>query len=131
MTMDEEDLKHFEERLLEEREEVLEELGKFDEEYAEDPQGGIGNPPESYSFHMADEGTDAMEREKKFHFASQEGERLYEIDEALRLLYRTPEDYGQCQECGTEISHERLDAVPYARLCIRCKQREEEVSGEL
>lgn len=126
--MDDEDLQHFEDRLLDERERVLKELGQFDEEFAEDPRGS-GGGPESYSFHMADEGTDAMEREKKFLFASQEGELLYEIDEALRRLYRSEDRYGVCQECGDEIARERLDALPYARLCIDCQQQEEEASG--
>lgn len=128
--MDDEDLQHFEDRLLEERASVLRELGQFDEEFAEDPRGS-GGGPESYSFHMADEGTDAMEREKKFMLASQEGELLYQIDEALRRMYRNEDEYGVCRECGDTISRERLDAIPYARLCIDCKEREEEESGEL
>lgn len=127
--MDQERRQHFEERLLDERRRILKELGQFDEEFAEDPRGS-GGGPESYSFHMADEGTDAMEREKKFLFASKEGELLYEVDEALRRLYREEDEYGRCAECGAEISEERLDALPYARLCIDCQEEEEE-SGEL
>lgn len=129
--MDQDELRHFEERLLEERERLLEELVQFDERFAEDPGSGSGGGPESYSFHLADEGTDTMEREKKFLFASQEGRRLYEVDGALRRLYRNPDEYGRCQECGTEISRERLEAVPRARLCIECREREEGGSGEV
>ncbi|MDP2498344.1 MAG: TraR/DksA C4-type zinc finger protein [Candidatus Palauibacterales bacterium] len=129
-TMDDEDLKYFEDRLLEERASVLRELGQFDEEFAEDPRGS-GGGPESYSFHMADEGTDAMEREKKFMLASQEGELLYQIDEALRRMYRNEDEYGICQECGDRIARERLDAIPYADLCIDCQEKEEGASGEL
>ena len=33
--------------------------------------------------------------------------------------------YGVCQSCGTSIAEERLEAIPYARLCIECKRREE------
>lgn len=128
--MDDSDLQHFEDRLLAERERVLKELGQFDEEFAEDPRGA-GGGPESYSFHMADEGTDAMEREKKFLIASQEGELLYRIDEALRRMYRNEDEYGICQECGDPVSHERLEALPYARLCIDCQEQEEGESGEL
>lgn len=128
--MDDEDLKYFEDRLLEERASVLRELGQFDEEFAEDPRGS-GGGPESYSFHMADEGTDAMEREKKFMLASQEGELLYQIDEALRRMYRNEDEYGICQECGDRIARERLDAIPYADLCIDCQEKEEGTSGEL
>jgi RNA polymerase-binding transcription factor len=33
--------------------------------------------------------------------------------------------YGRCERCGQEIPEERLDAVPYATLCVTCKQLEE------
>jgi RNA polymerase-binding transcription factor DksA len=67
-----------------------------------------------------------MEREKAFLMASKEGRFLWHIDEALRRLYRSPETFGKCHQCGNEIAHERLDALPHARYCIDCKQREED-----
>ena len=88
----------------------------------QDEDGDLG----SYSFHMADQGTDAMEREKVFLMASKEGRFLWHIDEALRRLYRSPETFGKCHQCGNEIAFERLDALPHARYCIDCKQREED-----
>jgi RNA polymerase-binding transcription factor DksA len=75
---------------------------------------------------MADQGTDAMEREKQFLFASQEGRYLWHVNEALRRLYGTPEKFGHCHNCGQEIGFERLDALPHARLCITCKEKEED-----
>jgi DnaK suppressor protein len=117
-------LAHFEKRLLEERRRVLKELGHYDETFGSSPQGADGDLS-SYSFHMADQGTDAMEREKAALFASQEGRFLWHIDQALRRLYRTPEAYGMCHQCKGEIHFDRLDALPHARFCIDCKQREE------
>ena len=113
-----------EKRLLQERARVLKELGQYDESFLKTPQASDGDLS-AYSFHMADQGTDAMEREKAFLFASKEGRLLYHIDEALRRLYRTPKEYGVCEECGEKIAYERLDALPHARLCIRCKEKEE------
>jgi RNA polymerase-binding transcription factor DksA len=118
-------LQHFEKRLLEERRRVLKELGHYDETFGSSPQAADGDLS-SYSFHMADQGTDAMEREKAFLFASQEGRFLWHIDEALRRLYRSPETFGHCQSCGELIAFERLDALPHARYCIACKQKEED-----
>jgi DnaK suppressor protein len=118
-------LAHFEKRLLEERKRVLKELGNYNEAFGATPQNADGDLS-SYSFHMADQGTDAMEREKAFLFASQEGRFLWHIDEALRRLYRAPETFGRCHNCGEEIAYERLDALPHARYCIACKQREED-----
>jgi RNA polymerase-binding protein DksA len=118
-------LQHFEKRLLEERKRVLKELGHYDEAFGSTSQESDGDLS-SYSFHMADQGTDAMEREKAFLFASQEGRFLWHIDEALRRLYRSPETFGKCHNCGNDIAFERLDALPHARYCIQCKQREED-----
>jgi len=118
-------LAHFEKRLLEERKRVVRELGHYDETFGSTEQGADGDLS-SYSFHMADQGTDAMEREKAFLFASQEGRFLWHIDEALRRLYRSPETFGKCHNCGNDIGYDRLDALPHARFCIECKQREED-----
>src|SRR6266568_3844341 len=106
-------LAHLEKRLLEERGRVMKELG-YDGDLS------------SYSFHMADQGTDAMEREKAFLFASQEGRYLWHVNQALRRLYQAPEKFGKCEQCGEEIGFERLDALPHARLCIKCKAKEED-----
>ena len=67
-----------------------------------------------------------MEREKAFLFASQEGRFLWHIDQALRRLYRDPDNYGKCMSCHAPLMFERLDALPHARYCIECKQREED-----
>ncbi|MCX5755399.1 MAG: TraR/DksA C4-type zinc finger protein [Gemmatimonadetes bacterium] len=123
--MKKKDVGYFEKRLLEERRRVLKELGHYDETFGSTPQGADGDLS-SYSFHMADQGTDAMEREKAFLFASQEGRFLWHIDEALRRLYKRPEAFGKCQGCAGEIAFERLDALPHARFCIDCKQKEED-----
>lgn len=117
-------LAHFEKRLLEERGRVLKELGTHGDTFGSAAQDS--GDLSSYSFHMADQGTDAMEREKAFLFASQEGRFLWHIDQALRRLYREPETYGHCHACGDEIRFERLDALPHARFCITCKQKEED-----
>lgn len=118
-------LDHLEKRLLEERERVIKELGHYDESFSSTLQGA-GGDLSSYSFHMADQGTDAMEREKQFLFASQEGRYLWHVNEALRRLYQSPKTFGQCHDCGEAIDFDRLDALPHARLCIKCKAKEED-----
>ena len=115
-------LQHFEKRLLEERKRVLKELGHHEDMMTQTSQDSDGDLS-SYSFHMADQGTDAMEREKAFLFASAEGRAIYDVDEALRRLYNGV--YGTCESCGQPIARERLEVVPHARLCVRCKEREE------
>ena len=123
--MNKKQLSHLERRLLEERARVMKELGIYEKSFAGTLQSSDGDLS-SYSFHMADQGTDAMEREKEFLFASKEGRYLWHVNEALRRLYKSPDTFGVCQECGEPIAFERLDALPHARLCIKCKAKEED-----
>jgi DnaK suppressor protein len=122
--MDAKLLKKFEGLLLAKRKQLLESIGYYEDSLMNSSlKDSMGNLS-SYSDHMADLGTDAEEREKAYHFVSKEGRLLYHIDEALRRIQS--DNYGKCVECGEEISLDRLEAVPHARLCIRCKQKEEE-----
>lgn len=111
-------------RLLRERDRALRSLGQFDEQAK---QSAEQNDSDSYSYsdHMADLGTDAMEREKMLLFASKEGRYLYRLEEALRRLYKEPDSFGLCHSCGKLIDFERLEALPHARYCIDCKLKEE------
>lgn len=118
------ELGYFEKRLLEERRHALKHLERAGETLLGTTQSAGGDVG-TYTLHMADQGTDAMEREKAFLFASQEGRSLWHIDEALRRLYQKPQAFGICERCSSEISFERLDIVPHARLCLGCKEREE------
>jgi len=120
------DHKHFEGRLLEERARLLKELGYLEQNVLKQNQRDSSGDLSGYSFHMADLGTDAMEREKAFLFASAEGRAIYDVDEALRRLYSG--NYGTCESCGQPIARERLEVVPHARLCVRCKEREEKAA---
>jgi RNA polymerase-binding transcription factor DksA len=101
--------------LRRERGDALEALGHF-EERSQDLRERSGELS-LYRLHLADIGTEAQEQEKDFLLASQEGRRLYEIDEALRRLFRDPEAFGTCERCGREVGFERLEVIPHARLC--------------
>ena len=62
-----------------------------------------------------------MEQEKSFLLASVETRTLWQIDDALRRHYRSPETFDVCENCGAVISFERLDAIPHTRYCVACK----------
>jgi len=119
----EKDLKELETLLLAERVRVMKEMGHLESTVLKvNPRESAGDLS-GYSFHMADAGTDAYEREKAFQFASNEGRLLLDLDEALRRLYRG--EYGNCESCGSAIAKARLEAMPTARLCRDCKEKEE------
>lgn len=116
-----EERKEIEQRLQAERESAVAALEEFLAQSSVSLQEQAGELSVS-RFHLADIGTEAMEREKQFLFASKEGERLYDIDGALRRLYAEPEKFGQCERCGGEIGMERLRVIPEARLCADCQR---------
>jgi len=118
-------LEHIEKRLQEERRRALRSLGLFDQMAKADRESGDSDLA-AYTDHMADQGTEAMEREKAALFATKEGRYLYRIEEALRRMYADPETFGDCHTCGKPVGFERLDALPHARYCIDCKIREED-----
>jgi DnaK suppressor protein len=122
--MNKKQLAHIEKRLLRERERALRALGLFDEMTKADRESGDSDLA-AYTDHMADQGTEAMEREKAALFATKEGRYLYRLEEALRRLYNDPENFGTCHTCGADVGFERLDALPHARYCIDCKRKEE------
>jgi RNA polymerase-binding protein DksA len=117
------DLQYFKTLLMERRDELLKELDNFKNGDASNTIKEASGENSSYAFHMADLGTDTMEREKAYYFATREGRLLYHIDQALDRVEAGT--YGYCQNCSKPISRERLEAVPHARLCITCKATEE------
>ncbi len=105
--------------LLRERELALEAIEQF-QENEQDMRDRAGELS-LYRMHMADLGTESQEKEKEFLLASQEGRRLYQVDEALRRLYKDPETFGTCERCGREIGFQRLEVIPYARYDVECQ----------
>jgi DnaK suppressor protein len=116
------DMLKYEKLLLQKRREMVEGIESIRDDSTSTIKESTGDLS-SYSYHMADLGTDAQEREKKFQLASKSGRLIYHIDEALRRIKLGT--YGKCHSCGKEISRSRLNAVPHARFCIECKEAEE------
>lgn len=118
------DLKKYEALLLKKKKETLKEMGIVGELHMESTPKEAAGDLSSHAYHMADQGTDTMDREMAFMMASKSGRFLYHIDQALQRI--KDGTYGLCQSCGKPISAARLEAVPHARLCIKCKSAEEE-----
>lgn len=76
-----------------------------------------------HGMHMADHGTDNFDREFALNLVSAEHDVLYEIDDALRRI--DDATYGICEGCGCQVEKARLEALPFARLCIHCKSEKE------
>jgi DnaK suppressor protein len=114
------DLQHFKQIIIEKKKEILEELETLRDSMMDSATGEYASENSMYSTHM-EQGTDAMEREKTFLFASREGKFLNYLEDALSRIEKG--EYGRCTMCGKLIEKERLEAVPHAQQCLQCKLR--------
>ena len=117
------ELKVYTKLLMDKRKVLMDEMGGLMKEQVSSTPKDTSGDLSSHAYHMADQGTDAMEREMAFMFASKSGRLVYHIEEALRRIESGT--YGLCAQCYKPISATRLKAVPHARLCIKCKESEE------
>jgi len=125
------DLEQFRTIILEKRDEILEDLQSLKEQMLDTTTGEYINENSPYSLHMAEQGTDAMEREKTFLYAQRENKFLGYLDDALKRIDNGT--YGVCVECIEEPQHlcetcplvpkARLIAVPHTQHCLPIKQR--------
>jgi RNA polymerase-binding transcription factor DksA len=128
-----EDLEHFRKIILDKRDEIIDQLQNLKDQMLDPTTGEYINENSPYSLHMAEQGTDAMEREKTFLYAQRENKFLGYLEDALKRI--DAGTYGICIECIEEPQHlcetcplipkARLEAVPHSQLCLPIKQRQE------
>ena len=116
------DVERFRARLLEERRQVV---GAIENIHSENP-GSLGDETDERAFqdnHLGDIATATFDREMATTLEDNSTHVLNEIDAALERI----EDgtYGTCQACGKPIDGERLEALPWATLCIDDKRKDE------
>jgi RNA polymerase-binding protein DksA len=73
--------------------------------------------------HLAETATATLDREIDYTLEENSARLLGAIDAALERVARGT--YGECTGCGREIAPERLEAYPWASLCIDCKREAE------
>lgn len=104
------------ERLMELRAQMMEEL--------ETLSGYSLTQTKQAGEELADIGSENFIREMELGLMTEEGRRVQLIEEALRRL--NDGTYGVCTDCKQKIQEGRLEAMPYARLCVQCKAKREE-----
>ena len=82
------------------RDEIIEQLQNLKEQMLDPTTGEYINENSPYSLHMAEQGTDAMEREKTFLYAQRENKFLGYLEDALKRI--DSGTYGICIECIEE-----------------------------
>ncbi len=73
--------------------------------------------------HIADHASEMIDREVDETLEENAEHVIQEIDEALQQI--ADGTYGTCLVCGDPIPEERLEAIPYATLCIEDKRKKE------
>ena len=116
------DTDRFRDSLLQERRRVQ---AAIDNLHEENPGSIADETGEDavYDNHLADTATVTYDRELDYTLEENSEHVLAEIDDALRRIDEGT--YGTCTNCSTEIPPERLEARPWATLCIDCKRRRE------
>jgi DnaK suppressor protein len=72
----------------------------------------------SMPIHMADIGSDNFEQEFTLSLMENDSDTLGQVEASLDRVEEGT--YGSCEECGAKIPKARLNAIPYASLCVRC-----------
>jgi RNA polymerase-binding protein DksA len=118
------DVKIYRERLLVLRARLRGDVSQLADAALKKSRSEANGDLSSMPIHMADIGSDNFEQEFTLSLMETEGGTLDKIEGALERV----EDgtYGQCEECGGKIPKKRLDAIPYAAMCIRCASRFEQ-----
>ncbi|MBC8044199.1 MAG: TraR/DksA C4-type zinc finger protein [Rhizobacter sp.] len=113
------ELRHFEKLLTERRSEVMHDLEIMRSAMTDENNDDSINS--SYSMHMADHGTETMDREQRFMFIARDEKYLGYIDKALERIKNG--SYGICTVSGKPIPKARLEAVPHTAVRIEYKNR--------
>jgi DnaK suppressor protein len=112
-----EELRSYQQTLLNMRERVTGEAHYVLGSIQDDGKSSNSNLPT----HLADVATEGLEAD--FEVLVTEHGMLAEIETALDSIHKG--SYGKCKGCGAAIVKERLQAIPYATLCIRCATLDE------
>jgi DnaK suppressor protein len=113
------DLKYFKDLIVEQKIEILENARRLRESIVDENTGDYIGENSTFSMHMAEHGTDEMEREKAFMFIQRDEKHLFYLENALDRIEK--KTYGLCVTCGKPIDRGRLEAVPITQHCIKCK----------
>ena len=114
--MDQRKTKAFRDRLLLKKQQILEAYNK-NKSYGKEADGEATQD-------VADKAANSYTKEFLFSLSNTERDMLQMVDEALARI----EDrrYGVCAACEEEMNLKRLEAVPWARLCLSCQEKQEQ-----
>ena len=117
--MDQKKVKSYRDRLLLKKQEILEAYNK-NKSYGKEADGEATQD-------IADKAANSYTKEFLFSLSNSERNTLQQVDDALTRI--ETRRYGVCAACEDDMNLKRLEAVPWARLCLSCQEKQE--SGQL
>jgi DnaK suppressor protein len=115
------DTEQFRDQLLEERRRVEHALATLRHEHPGSLDEEVEEIAATSDNHLAETATATLGREIDYTLGDNAEQVISAIDAALKRI--DDGKYGTCVDCGHEIPRERLQASPWASLCIDCKRR--------
>ena len=116
--MDKKQIEHYKKRLLERKLQLLDTVSKTEQD------GRVAD--EEAAQDIADKATNSYTKEFLFKKSNDDRFILQLVQEALDRLENG--GFGRCVACGGEVQQKRLEAVPWARHCIACQEKQEQGS---
>lgn len=115
-----EELEYFRQIIIKKRDEAENDLQMLQTSLRESTENA--SDESAYSFHMADAGSDAQEREKTYMLFNRTKKFIKYLDDALTRIDK--KTYGVCKVTGKKISKGRLEAVPHTQISIEAKLKQ-------
>ena len=114
--MEQKKLKAFREKLVQKKQEILVAYNK-NKTYGKEAD-------EEGSQDIADKASNSYTKEFLFSLSNNERDMLQQVDDALSRI--ADRRYGTCDVCEDELDRKRLDAVPWAKRCVPCQEKQEQ-----
>ena len=106
----------FKDKLLQKKKEILEAYSK-NKAYGMEADGEGAQD-------IADKASNSYAKEFLFSLSNTERETLQLVDEALERI--DEKDFGYCASCEGEMEKKRLEAIPWAKHCLSCQEKQEQ-----
>jgi len=114
--MDKKKVESFKKRLLTKKEELLRLATKSEKDGRE--------ADEEATQDIADKAANSYTKEFLFHQSDESRRLLQLVNEAMERMKEGT--YGLCLACEEEVQQKRLEAVPWARHCIECQEKQDQ-----
>jgi len=115
--MDEKLLEEFKQALLQAKKEILQTINE-----RHNAENSL-REPKDIPTDFGDKATEESDRGLFFDLTQRDTATLQQIEEALEKIKEGT--YGICENCGEEINHLRLRAMPFAKYCVKCQEEQE------